>query len=282
MKFARLFLIILIIVRSSEALLSGNPEADQPFFFIQMTDIQFGMHDENKGFAPESALYEKAVSEINRLKPDFVVITGDFVHDPNDEDQISEFKRLTAKIDPGIPVYMIPGNHDVGQVPDNASLKKYKDNYGDDTFSFYHKGSRFVGFNTSLVKAELPALEPRQYNWLKRSLKKGKNANQLIVFGHYPLFIQSYDEPEKYSNLKLSYRLKYLAMFRECRVDAIFSGHLHNNAQGEYKGIRLITTSAVGKPLADAPSGFRIVKVYNDRIEHHYYGLDEIPVTVVF
>ncbi len=65
-------------------------------------------------------------------------------------------------------------------------------------------------------------------------------------------------------------------------VDAIFSGHLHNNAQGEYKGIRLVTTSAVGKPLADAPSGLRIVKVYNDRIEHKYYGHDELPDTGIF
>lgn len=282
MKLARLFLIILLTVLSSWAMLADGQESGQPFFFIQITDIQFGMHDENKGFAQETALYEKAIAGINRLKPDFVVITGDFVHDPNSEAQINEFKRLTAKIGTGIPVYMIPGNHDVGQVPDKASLRKYKANYGDDTFAFDHKGSRFVGFNTSLVKAELPKLEPRQFNWLKPSLKKGKNANQLIVFGHYPFFIQSFDEPEKYSNLKLQYRLKYLEMFNESGVDAIFSGHLHNNAQGEYKGISLVTTSAVGKPLADVPSGLRIVKVYADSIAHHYYGLDELPDKVVF
>lgn len=281
MKFARLFLIILITVLSSRASLSDNPETGQPFFFIQITDIQFGMHDENKGFDRETALYEKAVAGINLLKPDFVVITGDFVHDPYDEDQINEFKKLTAKFGPGIPVYMIPGNHDVGQVPDKASLQQYKANYGKDTFAFDHKGSRFVGFNTSLVKAELPAME-RQLNWLKRSLKRGKNAHQLVVFGHYPFFIQSFDEPEKYSNIKMEYRSKYLEMFRESGVDAIFSGHLHNNAQSEYKGVSLVTTSAVGKPLADAPSGLRIVKVYADRIAHNYYGLDELPDKVVF
>jgi hypothetical protein len=40
---------------------------------------------------------------------------------------------------------------------------------------------------------------------------------------------------------------------------------------------KLITTSASEKPLAKAPSGIRIVKVYTDRIESSYYGLDEIP-----
>ncbi|GAH76052.1 unnamed protein product, partial [marine sediment metagenome] len=41
-------------------------------------------------------------------------------------------------------------------------------------------------------------------------------------------------------------------------------------------------TSAVGKPLGDAPSGLRIVKVFTDSIEHIYYGLDEIPDSIRF
>jgi hypothetical protein len=44
----------------------------------------------------------------------------------------------------------------------------------------------------------------------------------------------------------------------------------------------MITTSAVGKPLADAPSGMRIIKIYPDRIESIYYGLDEIPEFITF
>jgi hypothetical protein len=44
----------------------------------------------------------------------------------------------------------------------------------------------------------------------------------------------------------------------------------------------MIVTSAVGKPLGDAPSGVRIIKVYKDRIEHSYYPLDQIPDKVIF
>jgi hypothetical protein len=43
-----------------------------------------------------------------------------------------------------------------------------------------------------------------------------------------------------------------------------------------------VTTSAVGKPLGKAPSGLRIVKVYRDKIEHSFYGLDELPLSVTF
>ena len=255
---------------------------NENFFFIQMTDPQFGMFEDNEGFEKETELYEKAVAQINRLKPDFVVITGDFVHDPDDENQISEFKRITGKIASGIPIYMIPGNHDVGLVPTNESLKKYKDNYGSDRFAFNHKGSRFIGFNTSLIKAEIPKLEPKQYKWLEKTLKKGGKANQVILFGHYPFFIESYEEPEKYSNIKSEYREKYFSLFKEYKVDAIFSGHLHNNRLTEYEGIQLVITSAVGKQLGNSPSGFRIVRIHNDRIEHDYFGLEQVPEKVVY
>ena len=42
----------------------------------------------------------------------------------------------------------------------------------------------------------------------------------------------------------------------------------------------MVTTGPVGYPLGDDPSGLRIVKVYRDRIEHAYYGLDTIPETI--
>jgi hypothetical protein len=46
--------------------------------------------------------------------------------------------------------------------------------------------------------------------------------------------------------------------------------------------MELITTSALGKPLDKAPSGLRIVKIYGDRIEHAYFGLEELPDSVNF
>jgi len=97
---------------------------NEPWFFIQITDPQFGIFENNNGFEKETILYEKAVAKINNLHPDFVVITGDFVHDQNSIAQIEEFKRITAKIDPKIPVYYTPGNHDLGQNPDEQTIRE--------------------------------------------------------------------------------------------------------------------------------------------------------------
>jgi 3',5'-cyclic AMP phosphodiesterase CpdA len=255
---------------------------DAPWFFIQLTDPQFGMFENNAGFEKETILYEKAVAKINTLRPDFVVITGDFVHNLNSVAQISEFKRITAKINPEIPVYFTPGNHDIGQTPDDKSIRRYKENYGYDKFSFHQKGSSFIGFNSSLIKARLEKPERKQYNWFRRQLYESRKAIHIILFCHYPFFNEKADEPTSYSNIDPDYREKYLKLFKDNKVNTLFSGHLHNNRVLNDGRMELITTSALGKPLDKAPSGLRIVKIYGDRIEHAYFGLEELPDSVNF
>lgn len=257
-----------------------NPKA--PWFFIQITDPQFGMFESNKSFEKETVLFEKAVAKINSMSPDFVVITGDFVNDPKSVSQIEEFKRITAKINPKIPVYYTPGNHDLGQTPDEKSIKGYKKNYGSDQFSYKHKGSSFIGFNTSLIKANMVKPEQNQYNWLVKKLKQSQDTQHIIMFCHYPFFNKTVDEPTAYSNIDQGYREKYLDLFNNNKVNAVFSGHYHNNSLSTYGNMQLVTTSALGKPLGKAPSGMRIVKVYSDKIEHEYFGLEELPDSVVF
>ncbi|MCK7531245.1 MAG: metallophosphoesterase [Marinilabiliales bacterium] len=197
-------------------------------------------------------------------------------------DQISEFKRITALIDQKIPVYLTPGNHDIGQTPDEESLRKYHNNYGSDRFSFTHKGSSFIGFNTSLIKAGMTGPEQEQFNWLVKKIKKSQGKQHIILFCHYPFFNKTVDEPTAYSNIDLEYRKKYLELFNTNKVEAVFSGHYHNNSISTYGKTQLVTTSAVGKPLGAAPSGMRIVKVYMNGIEHQYFGLEEIPDSVKF
>lgn len=279
MKSGKIILFFLLLVFSS-GMIYARGKNPKPYFFIQITDPQFGMFENNKGFEKETELYEKAVMEINRLKPDFVVITGDLVNNPKDTSQIKAFKRITSKINSKVPVYFTPGNHDIGNIPDSTSIAAFIDNYGYDRFSFEHKNSLYLGINSSIIKNNLPQLEQKQYDWLVKTLAKGQKAYHIILFCHYPFFINSYDEPEGYSNIGIESRKKYLPLFATYKVGAIFSGHLHNNATSKYGNIEMVTTSTVGKPLGTAPSGLQIVKVYPDRIEHTYYGLNEIPDSI--
>jgi 3',5'-cyclic AMP phosphodiesterase CpdA len=278
----RMLYVLTLLIFIAGSSFEKNANTNEPWFFIQITDPQFGMFENNNGFEKETFLYEKAVEKINILKPDFVVITGDFVNNPNSLEQILEFKRITALIDPKIPVYFSPGNHDIGQTPDEKSLQKYHDNYGSDRFSFQHKGSSFIGFNTSYIKARLAEQEQEQYDWLVNEIEESRASQHIILFCHYPFFNKTFDEPTAYSNIDVEYRKKYLDLFSAGNVEAVFSGHYHNNSFSVYGNTRMVTTSALGKPLGSAPSGMRIVRVYSDRIDHDYFGLEEMPDSVKY
>jgi len=282
MNKRKLSIAVIILFLFNFTASSQEKSNTDPYFIIQVTDPQFGMSEGDKGFAYETELYEKAVQAINRLKPDFVVITGDLVNNRENRDQVTEFKRISSMVMKEIPVWYLPGNHDIGQSPEQKDIDMFISDYGHDRFAFQHKGSTFAGLNSQLIKSDNPGAEEIQFNWMKMELAKAPSTGHIIVFSHYPFFVKLAIEPETYSNISYAKRKKYLSLLSEYHADAVFAGHLHNNSRGSWDDIEMITTSAVGKPLADAPSGLRIIKIYPDHIESSYCGLDEIPEIVTF
>lgn len=274
-------LLVLSVCIFSLSLNGQSRQKDYKFFIVQMTDPQFGFFGENREFSKETLLYEKAVEKINRLKPAFVVITGDFVNQQSNRAQWNEFDRITGKISKDIPVWLSPGNHDIGQSPSQEDIDNYTAKYGYDRFAFRFKKCLFVGLNTCIIKSGNPEREQIQYEWLEKELRKARRCRHILLFSHYPFFIKSEDEPETYSNIGPGLREKYLELFRKYDVSAVFSGHLHNNAESAFGDTEMVVTSAVGRPLGEAPSGFRIIKFSKERIDHEYYPLDEVPDQVM-
>jgi len=251
-------------------LIAMQLNAQKYFQFVQLTDPQMGMISKNQNCDAENKLFQQAVNEVNKLKPDFVVITGDFVNNRTDSNQIKSFQKIKAMIDKRIPVYLIPGNHDVGQKPTDETMSFYFKNYETDRFSLTHKGYKFIGINSGLINSGLEQ-ENAQLEWLKKELK-GKKPK--IIFTHHPFFIADINEKDKYENIPFAKRMEYMELFKAHGVRKIFAGHYHNNALATYENIEMITTSAVGKPLGKAKSGFRIVSVSKNSIEHKYVELE--------
>ena len=278
----RYLLLLLLITLLKQISFSQDKQPAFPFFFVQLTDPQFGFFAGNMDFEKEIALYSKAVEEINRIKPEFVVITGDLVNDKSRQEQWDEFIRLTSLIRKDIPIYITPGNHDIGNNPSDESIRNFTLKFGFDRFSFLHGKCLFIGLNSPIIKAQDIEREQEQFEWLKSKLEKAKNVKHIVVFSHHPFFIAKPDEPETYSNIGPETRSKYLALFKQYDVKLIFSGHYHNNAYGTYEGIEMVTTSAVGRPLGEASSGLRVVEVYRRAIKHSYYGIYDVPLTMAF
>ena len=251
-----------------------------PFFFLQLSDPQFGFIDNNKSISAETEAMNKAVTAINQLKPPFVVITGDFVNNSKSKEQIAAYKSMIAQIDSSVKVYMIPGNHDIGKVS-RASIDNYKKNYGETHISFRYGDCAFIGIDSNIIKEEDKEREEVQFKWLEQELQKTKDARFKFVFTHCSVFLKRMDEPVNYSNFSLPMREKYVHLFQKYGVNAIFAGHLHNNAYGKVGNMEMITIGPVGKVLGTGYQGMNLVKVYPDRFISEFIALNQFPKEVV-
>jgi len=251
-----------------------------PFFFLQLSDPQFGFMDNNKSISAETEAMNKAVTAINQLKPPFVVITGDFVNNSKSKEQIAAYKSMIAQIDSSVKVYMIPGNHDIGKVS-RSSIDNYKKNYGETHFSFRYGDCAFIGIDSNIIKEEDKEREEVQFKWLEQELQKTKDARFKFVFTHCSVFLKRMDEPVNYSNFSLPMREKYVRLFQKYGVNAIFAGHLHNNAYGKVGNMEMITIGPVGKVLGTGYQGMNLVKVYPDRFISEFIALNQLPKEVV-
>lgn len=185
-------------------LLTGSC-SQRTFSFVQMSDPQIGFRDKSPGYVHTDSLFAEAVRKVNTSEyhgyiskncapgADFVIITGDLVNDQRDALQDSIYRANRAKIK--VPVYEIPGNHDIRPwTLENHS--NYLALRGYDRFSFKHKGCAFIGIDSNCIvdsseedrggdvkispsdKEAAAQAEAEQLEWLKEELRKAAYGNK--------------------------------------------------------------------------------------------------------
>lgn len=253
---------------------------DQSFIFIQMSDPHCGMLPTNGDISQETQPFEKVITHANRISPAFVINTGDLINDPDDEKQLDTAMHTIGKLDKSIPFYTIPGNHDIDDAPTKQSLSWYRKNIGKDWYSFDHGQWHFIGLNSCIIANGEHVVRDveKQWDWLNHDLEQTASENNLniIVFMHHSLFLDDADEADDYFNIPKQKRQVYLDLFRKYGIKTVFAGHLHQNKLASNSQLEVVTTGPVGMPLGSAVSGFRIVKVYADHIEHKYFDLCDV------
>ena len=253
------------------------------FMFVQLSDTQFGFSNSDKDFVQDTANAEFAVATVNRLKPAFVIITGDLVNKPGDAAQMAEYARVVAKIDRAIPRYDVAGNHDVENAPTPASLAAYRARVGKDIYTFRHGPLLGLVLNSSIIHSpqDAQAEYAAQDQWLRAELPRARasGAKHVVIFQHHPWFLQRADEPDQYFNIPRVRRDPLLQLFRESGITTLISGHLHRATEADDAGLRSIVTGPVSRPLG-GQSGLRVFVVTDTEIRHRYYSFGEIPYSI--
>ncbi len=266
LRFTKYLIIVFLIFN-----ISCTECKQKAFTFVQLCDTQLGMG----GYEHDLSTFKQAVIQINELRPDFVVICGDLVHN-SDDSSFSDFLNIKEQFK--MPCYVAPGNHDIGNIPNDTTLGYYRKTIGKDYFEFKNKGYSVIVTNTQLWKVNIENESEKHDRWFKETLQNS-SIKQLpvIVIGHFPLFIESPNEEEKYFNIPLRKRLEILDLFRQNNVKAYLSGHTHKTLINNYQDIQLVTGETTSKNFDERPFGFRLWQVSADTVSHSFIPLDTQP-----
>ena len=188
------------------------------------------------------------IHDLNRRDLAFVIHLGDQLHPvpavPDLYQQAAQcFKEQIADLKH--PLHVLPGNHDIGDKPIDwgpmAIVKEdfialWQSHFGADFRAFDHDGCRFILFDSQIINSGLE-LEAKQRAWLEAELKAANAKGKRIFLNcHYPLFLTYPDEEEHYDNLANPGREWLLKLIEHHKVEAIFTGHVHNVWYNHYRG----------------------------------------------
>lgn len=264
---------------------------------VFLSDPQPGLCDmvENDGeglvWDKEIDLMKKTVESINKISPTpkFICIGGDLINalpGINPEvraGQVFAVKNEFSKLKPTIPIFCVSGNHDVGNKPNRSSIAWYKENFGDDYFTYWVCGVFYIVINSQVLYSpdSYPEHTAAQEKWMDEQLRLAKNngSKHVVLFMHIPVFTVSADEGDHYFSLPTKIRGDFLRKLAAARIEKVFCGHYHRNAGGVWlskdktQKIECIVSSAVGAQLGNDQSGFNVVQINETEITHTYHTI---------
>lgn len=180
--------------------------------------------------------FRHVVSELNQRDLDFVLHLGDLVHPvPSSGEAYVQAAQAYREIvaDLTVPIHVIPGNHDIGDKPGDASpvptisasdITSWENAFGAHYGSFTRDGVRFVLLNAQLINSGLPEEEDQQ-SWAEAIFETDQRT---VLALHHPPFICAPDEPDHYDNLQQPGRDWVLNLAAKSGVALMLAGHAHN------------------------------------------------------
>lgn len=175
------------------------PESFDGFTVAQISDF----HNPRSEFLRESVL-----EEVQRLKPDIIIITGDFIDSRKPKTEISlAFAKELVKI---APVYFAPGNHEA-RIPEiYTPFENELRNMGVSVLRNSSKTINIRGEEINITGVD----DATFYGTQDKFISTAEAINEI-----------SYDK--NLFTIALSHRPEVFSVYTEKKLDLVFSGHHH-------------------------------------------------------
>lgn len=205
--------------------------------FIQLTDTHIKKNYSEDGFESfmrnlpnPSQNVERVFSEANWKDIDFLILTGDLVHEGTKEDYSHLKNVITSCVPKDTEVLYVLGNHDRKE----AFYEGFFHEQRQDSY-YYEKeicGYRLIVLDSAVPGRETGTVSEEQLSWLKDILSQPSQKGSM-VFLHHPVF---WGNTSKMS-MSLTNKEAVMEILKNSDVFAVFCGHTHTNSVQIKEGI---------------------------------------------
>lgn len=194
---------------------------------------------------PENPIHLDLLEQINRSgQLSLIVNTGDFTDWslPTEYDEYYGIVSVNKT-----PIFTVVGNHD-----DRLAGRQYFEHYfGPRNYAFTYSRSTFI----VLQNTHIDGYGFYDYNirWLRGQLERAKESRAIYVFAHCPTVKPFQGLMDKgyfhIDETDMEGADEFMDLMTEYDVTAVFYGHEHLYAYGQYNGVAYFITGGGGAPL---------------------------------
>lgn len=268
------------IVHASDLHYMSHSLIEDDDFLWEVTEFGDG-----KDILHSSDITSVFVSDMLKMKPDVVVLTGDLTLNGEKKSNEELREKLSVLKENGIKVLVITGNHDVNRKAyrytdvgveevESLSSQEFEDlwydyGYGDALYHDDWSNSYVYSINEKLWLLAIDSntgmkgiIRGTTLNWIETVLKEAKEKNiRVISLTHQNLFVHN-------SLFTWGYQLdnaqKLIDLFKEYDVHLNLSGHLHVQTIKEEDGITDIAVSS----LSVTPLQYGILTIDDNKLTY--------------
>jgi len=232
---------------------------------VQLSDIHVGSQFQD-------AVFDKVVKEVNEIKPDAIVITGDLTN----EGLIKEYekcKELVSKFNCK-KIISISGNHDYR----NSGYLTFKKFFPFETINELEKDVVLVTVGTARPDRNEGEVGYRQNLWIERTMEKYRDKVKILAMHHHLVGI-----PDTGSDrVTVIDAGDVLRTILDTKVDLVLCGHKHRPWIWNFKDLSIVNAGTTSSDRARGlfENTFNIITIKDKKIhvELKFVGGKRIPL----
>jgi 3',5'-cyclic AMP phosphodiesterase CpdA len=218
---------------------------------VQLSDIHVGSQFKEETF-------EQVIEEVNALRPDAVIVTGDLTNEGLSK-EYEKCRSLLARLDTK-KIISLPGNHDYR----NTGYLLFKKHFPFETVNDLGGDVVIVTIGTARPDRDEGEVGYRQNLWLERTMKKYENKITILAMHHHLIGIPDTGS----ARVEVIDAGDVLRTILATKVNLVLCGHKHRPWIWNFKGLSIVNAGTASSERVRGlfENTYNIITIKNKKI----------------